>query len=181
MLLYNLEKNSGTLEEEDYLNECEKWQIIKFQRDHLSKLPILSKEGHFFMIFSEYFESTTLWGIQIDIEWKDFYSKRQIAPDRRIEYLMSWKNSEQEIPHPFINNGLSAIVSSQFMLIGHLLFNEPAVSDENFNKDRMSFNKVAKKEIPILVDYIVSLPNTPNSIKNLMVNYRNRFQIPIEE
>ncbi len=180
LLLYNLEKGSGTREEENYLIECEKWQTIKIQRDHLRRLPRLSKDGQFFMIFSDYFESIRLWGVQIDIDWKEFNSKKRISPDRRNEQLMLWKNSGQEVPNALINNNISVKVSSEFMLIGYLLFNQPADADVNFNEDRKRFNMAAEKEIPDFVNYIVSLPNLPESIKNLIVNYRNRFKTPME-
>lgn len=159
-----------------YLNEIMHWQVVKIERDHLRRLPIMAAQGKYFLIFYDYFESMVFWGLGTEIPFNDLYNKLNISPKNKIEYLSEWKVSDAEVPNPWVINNNQRCLSSEFLSIGHFLFNPPVSIDSQFNDDRQRVNMIAKKHLKELINLICNLPKLPFSIRILIERFSKRYQ-----
>jgi hypothetical protein len=158
-----------------------RWQMIKIERDHLRRLPIMAAQGEYFLRFYDYFESMVFWGMCTEIDHNEFYDQINIPPEDKLAYLHAWKASGAEVPNPWATPINQRCVSSEFLCLGYFLFNPPASNDSQFNDDRHRVNISAQRTLQDLVRAICTLPNLPHSIRKLLQQFSQRnqsFELP---
>ncbi len=151
------------------------WQARKIERDHLKRLPALAREGKFFLIFLEYFVSMAEWGLRTDPPPDVFWNRYHTTPDQRADQIDSWRQSGGVVPAAVLRPEGGAVLSGDFLCLGHFLFSPPLELDQRFNADRQSFDVAAHGGFPALVAMIINLPEFPGSIREQLVRHSERL------
>jgi hypothetical protein len=150
-----------------YYREIEAWQEIKIQRDHLQRLPELAKQGKFFLIFVDYYQSMKFWGLRTELADEEYFSRISIPPNEKRKRATEWRRTGGQVPQPLIGRHLS----SEFLYLGYYIFNPPVDSDVDFNEARTNFNQIAARFFPNLLELIIGLRDLPEPIKRLLQTY----------
>jgi hypothetical protein len=170
-LLYSLDTESS----QQYLGELMKWEDIKIQRDHLKRIPELMKEGAYFHVFEYYFRTMRFWGLETDIPRKSLLSQIHASECEKDKMFLEWHAGSRVVPEPLVKRGDEVVLSSQFLILGHILFSAPRDLNPAFDQGRAGFDLAARRSLPNLLELISSLPSLPTSIKQLLEKYSNRF------
>jgi hypothetical protein len=158
-----------------YMEEIEKWQSIKIQRDHLQRLPHLIEAGSFFLVFQDYVDSMRFWGLQADIPAAELVEGLSADPERHAALAREWKAAGGDVPAPLLRAGAATVVASRYLLLGRALFSPPCDRDTVFDDDRQRFDAAAKSRLKPLINTIIALPNLPAAIKDLLDTHAHRL------
>jgi hypothetical protein len=170
-VLYQLDPQNA----DRYTHQIQKWEAIRIERDHLKYLPLLVKQGQFFVLFRYYLESMEFWGLPTDAPSTQFAAGRAITPEQRRKAASDWKASGSIIPAPLVVAQGRPCVSWEFYAAGSYMFDAPNDQDPSYDTERKALNASAQAAIPRLLELIIELPRLPASIRDLMRSHSQRL------
>jgi hypothetical protein len=165
-LLYRLNRSDTS-----YMQEYVDWQKIKLHKDHLQLFPSLVRQGRYFLIFRDYFDSMRIWGLHTELSPEQFYLALNVSPEARTQAVQVCTEPGFSVPTPIIPHNDGHVVSSEFLSQGGFLFTPPSDSNPILDTARSKFDMRAKEALPDLLNLIFSLENLPGQIKQLLEKY----------
>jgi hypothetical protein len=159
-----------TSHQAEYLAREIRWENIKIDRDHRRRLRELARQEKYLLIFRDYFESATFWGLKPDCsdeEW-DKYANADLP--HRSEILQQWLAEGAHVPLPIASRE-GPLVSGRFLWIGRYLFSPPNDKDPGLKPYQEAFNRAAKDSLADLLEGILRLPHMPEEIRALLGHY----------
>lgn len=164
--LYNHDRNP--VNRQSYKKYMGVWLERKIYRDHQKRVPELARLGRFFLLWEDYFDSMSFWGLRTELDSSALGAHLAIQPEQRKALAETWKSGGGAVPEPFANDAGLRCISSRFLYLGDYLFKPPNDDDPRFNDDRLNFDKAAAEALPQLMETIASLPQLPQSVRALL-------------
>jgi hypothetical protein len=158
-----------------YTQDLVHWLHVQLHRDHLRRFPQMLAQRRFFLIFADYFRAIQFWGLEADCESRQLQKMLSADEGSRRKSVAEWKTRGGNTLPAILPRRASAKVSSEFLAIGTYLFEEPFESEDSFTEDRANFNAEAERSLFKLLQIIVTLPELPASIKELLRRYTERL------
>jgi len=159
-------------ENPSYLIELTNWQSIKLHKDHLQYFPELVRQGRYFLIFRDYFESMRLWGLRTEITSEHLYHILNVEPEVTKEDLQLWITGGSKVPDPIIVHENERVISAEYFRLGIFLLSPPNDRNPGLDSSRALFDQRAKDALAELLDIIVGLDRLPHQVKSLLDKYR---------
>src|SRR5258708_3686831 len=163
------ENNRGS-----YISRLVKWQKIKIERDHLKLLRQLANQRKYLLIFREYCDSASFWGLRSDPPEEGWRSFARSDFNTGSELWRSWSANGSRVPNPLMSKS-HAVVSAKFLSIGYCLFSPPNITDPRYDLERSQFDEAAKKALPELLRLILGLPGMPKEIRDLLAYHSTQL------
>jgi hypothetical protein len=164
-----------------YLSQAAKWQGVHLHREHLRRLPEMAKRGEFFLIFQDHFRWMEFWGLRTELPPEELSARINVTPERRLQLAKEWKARGAIVPEPIAKLHEQSVISAEFLITGSLLFREPVSLDTSYSDVRLNFSESARVNLQRLLTLVVSLPNLPQSIRELLLSHSERlynFSLP---
>ena len=166
---YAMLEKHDTRNREQYHDKVMQWLIVKFQRDHDHLVPLLVRQGNYFLLFQEFCFSAAFW--KLPISGPEQWVWQRDSDEEGLAELQRWKTAHgDQAPAPMTDQFLAS-VDTRFLNLGRALFSSPADRQEQFDDLRAAFDREAKRALPKLITTIVNLPELPASIRKLMHQY----------
>lgn len=158
-----------------YYSKVLEWQVKKMRRDLNRKYPDMIRQGQFFPVFREYFNIMRFYGLGLDIPESEYWNQIRIDPDQIRIRANEWKLNGAAVPKPLVRDGMSMVLSADFLCLGHYLYSPPVIMDATFDEHRAQINIVAQQYFNSLLDLIGRIPGLPKEIRNLVADFAERL------
>ncbi|MBN2424522.1 MAG: hypothetical protein JXB44_05825 [Calditrichaceae bacterium] len=172
---YEILYHYDELSTKEYLYEIQKWKIVQLERDHLKKLPELIKQGRYFNVFYDYFDTMQYWGLKTDIDSKELYDIIKTNRNKEADSIKSFKTIDFLSLHPILKKNGNVLISSQFLIACLIIFNPPNDQNPLYDEDRNRINTLAYDNLKYLYEMIINLPQLPGSIRNILKDHSDRL------
>ncbi len=129
----------------------------KWINDHLQLLPSLINKGAYYILFKEYFKSLLRYGLPVDIDYQELYTRLNVKPDEKVQFVAKWKRGGSELPALFLRDGNFTYINSDFIMLGDFLLSHQLLNDPAYDVDRRELNSHVCKHISELFEVIKSL------------------------
>ena len=158
-----------------YHAERIRWQQAEIEYHHLRTLPQLAGRREFFLLFFEYFDLMSSWGLIVD-DVVTFKARTNVDEGRRRSELAHWNERRFSGLMPIRQTNGAMVVSSDFLCIGLYLCRPPLDTDEAFEEHRRMINALAKRHLPTLLDSIRTMRDVPPFLRQVFDRHSRRLE-----
>jgi len=148
------------------------WMVKDLQTKSLTALRQLADRGQYFLVFFDYYEMLSYWGLQTDLSFADLNRRLGASGHERMEALRQWWTPGRELPAAFVGHAANRSFSSDFLCYGRYAFLPPAENEPSLDDLRRLFNAAAKRALDELYEHVTEMRQIPSEIRSILRDHR---------